>query len=93
MKTILLPLIVAGAAAVAVVVPELENQRGKGKDKSKPKDSYEDSKDSSKETRKTSAETYWTEDTNPIPVTVPEPSSPLVLLTLAGAALLMTRNK
>jgi hypothetical protein len=89
MKTILLPLIVAGAAAVAVVAPEFENQRGK--EKSKPKDSYEKSKDSSKETRKTSAGTYWTEDTRPVPV--PEPGSPLVLLTLAGAALLMTRNK
>lgn len=93
MKTILLPLIVAGAAAVAVVAPEFENQRGK--EKSKPKDSYEKSKDSSKETRKTSAGTYWTEDTrpNPNPIPVPEPGSPLVLLTLAGAALLMTRNK
>lgn len=91
MKTILLPLIVAGAAAVAVVAPEFENQRGKDKDKSKSKDSYEQSKDSSKETRKTSAGTYWTEDTRPVPV--PEPGSPLVLLTLAGAALLMTRNK
>lgn len=86
MKTILLPLIVAGAAAVAVVAPEFENQRGK--DKSKPKDSYE----KSKETRKTSAGTYWTEDTKQ-PISVPEPDSPLVLLTLAGVALLMTRNK
>lgn len=91
MKTILLPLIVAGAAAVAVVAPEFENQRGKGndKDKSKPKDSYENT--SRDHGRDTSAGTRWTEDTRPNPV--PEPSSPLVLLTLAGAALLMTRNK
>lgn len=86
MKTILLPLLTAGAVAVAVVAPELERQ----KDKSKPKDSYEKSKDFSKETRKTSSGTYWSEDTRPVPA--PEPSSPLVLLTLAGAALLSRRG-
>ena len=45
-----------------------------------------------KETRKTPAGTYWTEDTKP-PISVPKPSSPVVVLTLAGVALLMTRNK
>ena len=73
MKTILLPLIVAGAATVAIVAPKFDNQRDK-------------------ETRKTPAGTYWTEDTKP-PISVFEPSSPVVVLTLAGAAILMTRNK
>lgn len=50
-------------------------------------------RDKSKESRKTSAGTYWTEDTVPPPISVPEPKSPLVVLTIAGVAILMTRNK
>jgi hypothetical protein len=87
MKTIILSIIAAGAAAVAVVAPELERQRGKDKSKGKSKESREES---SKETRKTTAGTYWSEDTRPMPV--PEPSSPAVILALAGAAVLMRRS-
>ena len=85
MKTILLPLLAAVTTAVAA--PEFERQQGK--DKSKPMDSYEDSK----ETRKTSAGTYWTEDTRPMPIPVPESKSPLVILTIAGVALLSRRAR
>ena len=87
MKTIILSIIAAGAAAVAVVGPDFERQKGKGNSKDKPK---EPSKESSKETRKTTAGTYWSEDTRPC--SVPEPDSPTVILALAGAAVLMRRS-
>jgi hypothetical protein len=91
MKTIILSIVAAGAAAVAVVAPDFERQKGKGNSKDKSKESYMDSsKESSKETRKTTAGTYWSEDTRPMPV--PEPSSPVVILALAGAAVLMRRS-
>lgn len=87
MKTIILSIIAAGAAAVAVVAPDFERQRDKDKSKDKPKESREES---SRETRKTTAGTYWSEDTRPMPV--PEPNSPIVILALAGAAILMRRS-
>ena len=87
MKTIILSIIAAGAAAVAIVAPDFERQKGKGNSKDKSKESREES---SKETRKTTAGTYWSEDTRPMPV--PEPSSPIVILVLAGAAVLMRRS-
>lgn len=87
MKTIILSIIAAGAAAVAIVAPDFERQKGKGNSKDKSKESREES---SKETRKTTAGTYWSEDTRPMPV--PEPSSPIVILALAGAAVLMRRS-
>jgi len=86
MKTIILSIIAAGATAV-VIAPEFDRQRGKDKSKDKSKESREES---SKETRKTTAGTYWSEDTRPMPV--PEPSSPIVILALAGAAVLMRRS-
>jgi hypothetical protein len=86
MKTILISLFTAGATAVAVIGPEFDFQnKGRGKDKDKSESTSRD------HSRDTSAGTRWTEDTRP--PSVPEPDSPLVLLTLAGAALLMTRNK
>ena len=87
MKTIILSIVAAGAAAVAVVAPDFERQKGKGNSKDKSKESREES---SKETRKTTAGTYWSEDTRP--QCVPEPSSPIVILALAGAAVLMRRS-
>jgi hypothetical protein len=87
MKTIILSIIAAGAAAVAVVAPELDRQKGKGNSKDKSKESREES---SKETRKTTAGTYWSEDTRPC--SVPEPDSPIVIIALAGAAVLMRRS-
>lgn len=81
MKAIILSIIAAGAAAV-VIAPEFDRQRGKDKDKPK---------ESSKETKKeTSAGTRWSEDTRP--QCVPEPTAPIIILALAGAAVLMRRS-